>query len=113
MRLLNFANFEMPAVFQRFWDRDGNGQPPANSPGETRHADDLLCYPRVQFHNPDALHFPNMMLPTIPGNQNVTMGTAMVEYSHQPQWDRSAVDQAGPVRRFFQGVLFDNRVKHL
>lgn len=111
MKLLNFANFELPAVFAKMTLR--GGQPPASSPGETRHADDLIKYPNLQFLDPNALNFKQATVPVVPGNANVTCGLGMVEYDHQALWDRSAVFQAGPVKKFFQGVLFDNRVKHL
>jgi hypothetical protein len=111
MRLLNFANFELPAVFAKLNLRGG---PPVSSPGETRHVDDLINYPNIGFHDPNSLHFPQAQRPIVPGHGGqITMGLGMVEYSGQPQWDRSAVCQAGPIKAFFQGVLFDNRVKHI
>jgi hypothetical protein len=111
MRLLNFANFEMPALFARIEPR--GIQPPKVNPGDTRHVDALVNRPLFGVYDPNSLHFPEAMKPVVPGNPNVTMGFGMIEYDHQPQWDRSAVDLAGPVRQFFQGVLFDNRLKHL
>jgi hypothetical protein len=113
MRLLSFANFEMPTIFSRVFDRDGAGQPPKSSPGDTRHADDFVKHPRVEFHDPNSLHFPEAMRPVVPGNANVTAGISMVEYCHQPTWDRGALDLAGPVRTFFASQMYDNRVKHL
>jgi hypothetical protein len=111
MKLLNLANFELPAVFAKLTLR--GGQPPASASSETRHADDLVRHPSLQFCDPNALNFKRYMMPVVPGNANVTMGMGMVEYSGQPLWDRSAGFQAGPVKKFFQGILFDNRVKHL
>jgi hypothetical protein len=110
VKLLNFANFEMPAVFAKLQLR--GGQPPVAAPGETRNAHDLVTSPRFGVYDPNALHFPDAQGPLVRGNSNVTMGVGMVEYG-QATWDRSKEYECGPVLAFFQGVLFDNRVKHL
>lgn len=113
MRLLNFANFEMPAAFSRIFDRGNSGQPPKMEQGETRYVSDALNHPVFNLYNPEALHFPRAQLPVVPANGNITMGMMMPEYDNQAIWDRTAPCQAGPVREFFRGVLFDNRIKHL
>lgn len=110
MRLLNFSNFEMPAVFAKLVPR---GQPPQKTL-ETRRVSDALSHPQFAFFDPNALHYPDHTLPVNPGNGGyVTCGAGMVTYNHQATWDRSRVDLAGPVREFFRSTMWDNRVKHL
>lgn len=79
---------------------------------EKRRADDAWLRPHVEFHNPDDLHFPNKMLPPVPGDGGqITAGLNMVVYDHQPLFDRLC-DMAGPVKRFFAGVVYDQRIRH-
>lgn len=111
MKLMNAFNFELPAIFQKIAP---GSNPPAAAPKETRHVADALAHPSLAFHDPASLHFPNHGKPVVPGAGGyVTMGLGSIQYDHQASWDRGAVNQAGPVREFFRGLLYDNRVKHL
>lgn len=111
MNLLNGNKFELPNVFAKLHPLFG--QPPRATPTENRNVLDAIAKPFVTFHNPAELSFPDHMKPVVPGAGGyVTMGLGPVVYDHQPQWDRGK-DMAGPVRTFFRGLLFDNRVKHL
>ena len=98
--------FELPAIFAKFIRRI---DPPEKNITENRHVDDAVNCPNLQFYNPEMLHFPDKMLPTIPGMGGyVTCGLDMVVYDGQPQWDRFA--DAGPVRDFFRQTLDDRLV---
>ena len=110
MKLWHLFKFETPSVFGKY---NPKAAPPEKTL-ETRFVSDALDHPHLSLFAPDALHFPDHTLPTVPGQGGyVTCGLNMVSYDHQATWDRSRTDQAGPVREFFRGVMWDNRIKHM
>jgi hypothetical protein len=109
MKLWDAMGFELPSIFGRL---SGITAPHEKIVGENRSVADALARPQIQFFDPGSLHFPDHTLPTVPGNSNITCGVGMVEYNHEPRWDR-ANDAAGPVRKFFRDLMYDNRIKHL
>lgn len=99
--------YQLPAIFSRF---SRFGQPAAVAPTDTRHVADVLAYPNFQFYNPDALNFPDTMIPNVPGAGGyVTLGLGQVE-NPVATWDRCDLSAAGPVREFFKR---DTRIKHV
>lgn len=104
------TGFELASIFGKF---SGLISPREIKNVENRLVADVIEKPFHALYDPNSLHFPDHMLPTVPGNSNVTCGVGMVEYAHQPHWDRNDPNVAGPVRRFFWDLMYDNRVKHL
>jgi hypothetical protein len=74
------------------------------SPGDDRRLRDVFEKPYVAFIDPNAVKWKKKTLPTVPGSP-VTTGLEQVCYDDQAMWDRSKVDQAGPVRAFFRCLM--------
>lgn len=108
---MKMFGYNLPWVYAN--SSENNAPPKSVKSIENRNVADVLARPRYAVIDPATLHYPNHVLPVVPGNANVTCGASMVPYDHQPQWDRTAIDQAGPVRELFRQILHDNRVKHI
>lgn len=107
---MRLYGFELPNAFSTALRHLTS--PPRVGSVEARPVQTVVAAPRAGFYNPDDLKFPEAMKPVVPGcGGYITQGMGMVEYDHQAMWDRNA-PIAGPVREFFHGVMFDNRVKH-
>lgn len=107
MRL--FGNLEIP------WPVTSNAPaaPPRRGPDDNRNTDDVTARPFTRIYDPNALDYPNTMLPPVPGDGGYrTAGLGQVQVS-TGQWDRSETALAGPVRSFFLAQFRDNRMKGL
>lgn len=79
------------------------------SPNDDRRLRDVFTKPGITFANPDQVHWKRnnnggIMEPVSPGAP-VTTGLMQVCYDDQPMYDRSKIDQCGPVRAFFRAMI--------
>lgn len=103
-----------PTGTQGFGGTDAFTNPPRVSPTDIRATRDIHTNPHLQFYDPNSLQFADAQGPIVRGfGGYFSAGMGMVRYDHQPTWDRTIADLAGPVRAFFRRILFDNRTKHL
>lgn len=86
--------------------------PPTATPTDDRTTREVHERPHFVLYDPDSLHFPDAQGPLIRHNGSYhSAGIEMINYDHQPMWNRDAADMAGPVRKFFRRMTWDNRIK--
>jgi hypothetical protein len=79
------------------------------SPHDDRRLRDVFAQPMITFADPSQMHWKRnnnggVQEPNTPCAP-VTMGLMQVCYDGQATWDRSKVDECGPVRQFFRVMM--------
>jgi hypothetical protein len=79
------------------------------SPHDDRRLRDVFEQPMITFADPSQMHWRannngGVQMPNVP-HAPVTTGLRQVCYNGEAMWDRSCVDQVGPVRAFFRLMM--------